>query len=155
MFDIRKLIQKCIFLYQKFAHIKKKSSTFASLNKKNNNMKQTTINIQIVKNLGNYESVRLGGEWSIEDEDPIQAYRLALGELNTIYEDLYHKEENTPKKVSENGKARQVVEFGTPLLQSICNRITKDRSITLDTIEKYYELTQDAKKTVLLAIKMR
>ena len=118
-------------------------------------MKQTTINIQIVKNLGNYESVRLGGEWSIEDEDPIQAYRLALGELNTIYEDLYHKEENTPKKVSENGKARQVVEFGTPLLQSICNRITKDRSITLDTIEKYYELTQDAKKTVLLAIKMK
>lgn len=113
-------------------------------------MKQTTINIQIVKNLGNYESVRLGGEWSIEDEDPIQAYRLALGELNTIYEDLY-----TPQKVSENGKARQVVEFGTPLLQSICNRITKDRSITLDTIEKYYELTQDAKKTVLLAIKMR
>lgn len=114
-------------------------------------MKQTTINIQIVKNLGNYESVRLGGEWSIEDEDPIQAYRLALGELNTIYEALYH----TPQKVSENGKARQVVEFGTPLLQSICNRITKDRSITLDTIEKYYELTQDAKKTVLLAIKMR
>ena len=143
------------FFVSKICTYQKKSSTFASLNKKNNNMKQTTINIQIVKNLGNYESVRLGGEWSVEDEDPIQAYRLALGELNTIYEDLYHKEENTPKKVSENGKARQVVEFGTPLLQSICNRITKDRSITLDTIEKYYELTQDAKKTVLLAIKMR
>ena len=86
-------------------------------------MKQTAIEIQITKNLGNYESVRLGGEWSIEDEDPSQAYRSALAQLNKVFDELY----NTKQKDAQNEKnvqnAKQVVEFGTPLLQSICNMI--------------------------------
>ena len=28
-------------------------------------MKAKTINVQIVKNLGNYETIRLGGEWEL------------------------------------------------------------------------------------------
>ena len=113
-------------------------------------MKQTAINIQITKNLGNYESVRIGGEWSIEDEDPSQAYRSALAQLNKVFDELYH----TKQKDAQNEK-KQVVEFGTPLLQSICNRIAEKADLTLEKIEQYYELTPEAKKTVLLAIKMR
>ena len=113
-------------------------------------MKQTTINAQITKNLGNYESVRLGGEWSIEDEDPSQAYRSALAQLNQVFDELYH-----PKKKDAQNEKKQVVEFGTPLLQSICNRIAEKDDLTLDTIEQYYDLTPEAKKTVLLAIEMR
>ena len=113
-------------------------------------MKQTTINAQITKNLGNYESVRLGGEWSIEDEDPSQAYRSALAQLNQVFEELYH-----PNKKDAQNEKKQVVEFGTPLLQSICNRIAEKDDLTLETIEQYYDLTPEAKKTVLLAIKMR
>ena len=113
-------------------------------------MKQTEINIQITKNLGNYESVRLGGEWSIEDEDPAQAYRSALAQLNQVFDELYQ-----PKKKDAQNEKKQVVEFGTPLLQSICNRIAEKDDLTLEKIEQYYELTPEAKKTVLLAIKMR
>lgn len=114
-------------------------------------MKQTTINVQITKNLGNYESVRLGGEWSIdESENPEKAYRDALAQLNQVFDELYHSKQ----KDAQNEK-KQVVEFGTPLLQSICNRIAEKEDITLDTIEQYYELTPEAKKIVMLAIKMR
>ena len=113
-------------------------------------MKQTEINIQITKNLGNYESVRLGGEWSIEDEDPAQAYRSALAQLNQVFDELYQ-----PKKKDAQNEKNQVVEFGTPLLQSICNRIAEKADLTLDKIEQYYDLTPEARKTVMIAIKMR
>ena len=113
-------------------------------------MKQTTINAQITKNLGNFESVRLGGEWSIEDEDPSQAYRSALAQLNQVFDELYH-----PKKKDAQNEKKQVVEFGTPLLQSICNRIAEKADLTLEKIEQYYELTPEAKKTVMIALKMR
>lgn len=113
-------------------------------------MKQTAINIQITKNLGNYESVRIGGEWSIEDEDHEQAYRSALAQLNQVFDELY----NSKHKDAQNEK-KQVVEFGTPLLQRICNRIAEKADLTLEKIEQYYDLTPEARKTVLLAIKMR
>lgn len=113
-------------------------------------MKQTTINIQITKNLGNYECIRIGGEWSIENEDPSQAYRNALDELEKVFVEMYHPQQKAPQN-----KKKQVVEFGTPLLQSICNRIVEKDDLTIEKIEQYYELTPDAKKTVMLAIKMR
>lgn len=114
-------------------------------------MKQTTINAQITKNLGNYESVRLGGEWSIdENENPAQAYRSAILQLNKVFDELYH-----PKQKDEQNEKKQVVEFGTPLLQNICNRIAEKADLTLDKIEQYYDLTPEAKKTIMIAIKMR
>ena len=119
-------------------------------------MKQTTINAQITKNLGNYESVRLGGEWSIEEsENPEQAYRNALEQLNQVFDELYHPKQNATQNENKVQNAKQVVEFGTPLLQSICNRIAEKADLTLDTIEQYYDLTPEAKKTVMIAIKMR
>lgn len=119
-------------------------------------MKQTTINAQITKNLGNYESVRLGGEWSIdENENPSQAYRSALAQLNQVFDELYHPKQNATKNEKQVQNAKQVVEFGTPLLQSICNRIAEKADLTLDMIEQYYDLTPEAKKTIMIAIKMR
>ena len=119
-------------------------------------MKQTTINAQITKNLGNYESVRLGGEWSIEEnENPEQAYRSALAQLNQVFDELYHPKQKEAQNEKNVQNAKQVVEFGTPLLQSICNRIAEKADLTLDKIEQYYDLTPEARKTVIIALKMR
>ena len=119
-------------------------------------MKQTTINAQITKNLGNYESVRLGGEWSIdESENPAQAYRNALEQLNQVFEELYHPKQNATQNEKNVQNAKPIVEFGTPLLQSICNRIAEKSDLTLETIEQYYDLTPEARKTIMIAIKMR
>ena len=118
-------------------------------------MKQTIINAQITKNLGNYESVRLGGEWSIDEGENIeQAYRDALLQLNKVFDELYHPKQNSTQNEKQQN-AKQVVEFGTPLLQSICNRIAERADLTLDKIEQYYDLTPEAKKTVMIALKMR
>ena len=119
-------------------------------------MKQTTINVQITKNLGNYESVRLGGEWSIdENENPEQVYRDALLQLNQVFDELYHPKQKDTQNEKQVQNAKQVVEFGTPLLQSICNRIEEKADLTLEKIEQYYDLTPEAKKTIMIAIKMR
>ena len=119
-------------------------------------MKQTIINAQITKNLGNFESVRLGGEWSIdENENPEQVYRDALLQLNQAFDELYHPKQNATQAEKQVQNAKQVVEFGTPLLQSICNRIAEKADLTLDMIEQYYDLTPEARKTIMLAIKMR
>ena len=119
-------------------------------------MKQTTINAQITKNLGNYESVRLGGEWSIDEgENPTQAYRNALAQLNQVFDELYHPKQKDTQSEKQVQNAKQVVEFGTPLLQSICNRIAEKADLTLEKIEQYYDLTPEARKTIMIAIKMR
>ena len=80
-------------------------------------MKQTSINVQITKNLGNYESIRLGGEWSIEEsENPAQVYSNALNELNNVYAQMFHVEqkeaENPQEKAVEVPKAEQKVVDG-------------------------------------------
>ena len=139
-----------ICTYQKKAVPLQRKTKNKTTTKNKNNMKQATINAQITKNLGNYESVRLGGEWSIEDEDPSQAYRSALAQLNQVFDELYH-----PKKKDAQNEKKQVVEFGTPLLQSICNRIAEKADHTLEKIEQYYDLTPEAKKTIMIALKMR
>lgn len=118
-------------------------------------MKQTTINVQITKNLGNYESVRLGGEWSLDEgEDATQAYTDALNELQTIYGKMFHVEQLQPKEQPKTD-GKQVVDFDTPILQSICSRVSKDKAVSMETIEKYYTLTDKARKVVEMAIKMR
>lgn len=53
-------------------------------------MKANTINLQVVINLGNYESCRLGGEWSVEDGETTQEAMLkAREELRQSFNQLY------------------------------------------------------------------
>ncbi len=128
-------------------------------------MKQTTINIQITRNLGNYESVRLGGEWSIENDEPAQAYRDALNELNGVYSKLFHVEQKAAEKPQEQAPkpqpkmvdGKQCISFkdDAGIVQSICRRVASDKAVTMETIEQYYILDDDARKVVELAIKMR
>lgn len=131
-------------------------------------MKQTMINIQITKNLGNYESIRLGGEWSVEGEDPVQAYRDALNELQSIYAQMFHVEQKAvekpqaqavevPKAEPKVVDGKQCISFkeNANIVQSICRRISADKAVTMGTIEQYYTLDEEARKVVELAIKMR
>ena len=152
-------------MHQNFG-VSEKSSTFATSNKKETkNMKQTTINVQITKNLGNYESIRLGGEWSIEDDDPAQAYRDALNELNGVYKQLFHVEQKVTEKPQEQAPkpqpkmvdGKQCISFkdDAGIVQSICRRVASDKAVTMETIGQYYVLDDEARKVVELAIKMR
>lgn len=143
-------------------------------------MKLTTINVQIVRNLGNYESVRLGGEWSVEKEKAADAFAAAEKELLAIAEQLHPRTPKAPltaqndaTKAPEQPKAkkqtaeevfppslgdedkREQVGFSTPLLQTIVNRIndaSKPKITSIDEITKFYRLSNKAEQVILAAI---
>lgn len=132
-------------------------------------MKAKTINIQIVKNLGNYESIRLGGEWELNGENLQDAIRAAVEEL----EQAWSKPKTTPQsepnpenvetpaavektpQIAENGKKLVRFKEEAAILQAIVKRLQSDKAVTLETVCKHYELDDDAYKCVEAAIKLR
>ena len=147
-------------------------------------MKAKTINVQIVKNLGNYETIRLGGEWELNGEDLQDAIRAAVEELENAWrkpakpetsqsaqeaktryitsdkpEDVESTaaEEKTPQNENSGKNSRELCRFKeeSALLQKIIKRVQKVKTLTLENVEQYYELDDDARKVIEAAIKLR
>lgn len=124
-------------------------------------MKAKTINVQIVKNCGNYESIRIGGEWELNGESVEQATQAALAELNAAWELCkkpapqvkIEQEAEQPKPAADG---RQVVEFrkDNELLQKIVKRVQKT-DVTMARLLELYAFDEDAQKCVEAAIKLR
>ena len=53
---------------------------------------------------------------------------------------------------NEEKAAKRLVEFGSPLLQKIVDRVIADKSVTMDVIASHYDLTDDARKVIQAAI---
>ena len=53
---------------------------------------------------------------------------------------------------NEEKAAKRLVEFGSPLLQKIVDRVMADKSVTMDVIASHYDLTEDARKVIEAAI---
>lgn len=124
-------------------------------------MKAKTINVQIVKNCGNYESIRIGGEWELNGESVEQATQAALAELNAAWElckkpapQVKTEQEAEQPKPAADG--RQVVEFrkDNELLQKIVKRVQKT-DVTMARLLELYAFDEDAQKCVEAAIKLR
>lgn len=124
-------------------------------------MKAKTINVQIVKNCGNYESIRIGGEWELNGESVEQATQAALAELNAAWElckkpapQVKTEQEAEQPKPATDG--RQVVEFrkDNELLQKIVKRVQKT-DVTMERLLELYAFDEDAQKCVETAIKLR
>lgn len=154
-------------------------------NQRDETMKAKTINVQIVKNLGNYETIRLGGEWELNGENLQDAIRAAVEELEQAWskpkaapQSATNPErvetpapvEKTPQNykyerqskdqmleyiAEENGK--KIVRFKeeAKILQAIVNRVRTDKTVTLEIIEEHYMLDDDARKCIEAAIKLR
>lgn len=122
-------------------------------------MKAKTINVQIVKNCGNYESIRIGGEWELNGESVEQATQAALEELNAAWE-LCKKPapqvKSEQEKQTQAADGRQIVTFkdDNELLQKIVKRVQKTK-ITIDEVLKHYALDDEAQRCVEAAIKLR
>lgn len=124
-------------------------------------MKLTKIEVSCTFNAGNYESVKLGGEWEIESQEEIggamqNAMNAIRGEWERIKAEKVESttpQEKTPQtqeKAANSGKT--LVEFGSPLLQKIVDRIMADKSVTLEVITTHYDLTDDARKVIEAAL---
>ena len=94
-------------------------------------MKLTKIEVSCTFNAGNYESVKLGGE----------AQKVETSATT----------EKAPQN-EEKAASKRLVEFGSPLLQKIVDRVMTDKSVTMEVITDHYDLTEDARKVIEAAI---
>ena len=117
-------------------------------------MKLTKIEVSCTFNAGNYESVKLGGEWEIESTEEIgNAMQNAMNAIRGEWEHIKAaKVESNTQQVKAAKSEKKPVEFGSPLLQKIVDRIMADKSVTLDVITTHYDLTDDARKVIEAAL---
>ena len=122
-------------------------------------MKLTKIEVSCTFNAGNYESVKLGGEWEItESETLTDAIKAATAAIRAEWERLKAQKVETPATVEkapqneEKAVNKRLVEFGSPLLQKIVDRVMVDKSVTMEVIASHYDLTEDARKVIEAAI---
>lgn len=126
-------------------------------------MKLTKIEVSCTFNAGNYESVKLGGEWEItESETLTDAIQAATAAIRAEWERIKAAkvesttpQEKTPQNEEKSAKSgKTMVEFGSPLLQKIVDRIMADKSVTLEVITAHYDLTDDARKVIEAALRL-
>ena len=124
-------------------------------------MKLTKIEVSCTFNAGNYESVKLGGEWEItESETLTDALQAATNAIRAEWERMKAQKVETPattEKAPQNEEKavnKRLVEFGSPLLQKIVDRVMADKSVTMEVIASHYDLTEDARKVIEAAIRL-
>ena len=122
-------------------------------------MKLTKVEVSCTFNAGNYESVKLGGEWELtESETMTDALQAATNAIRAEWERMKAQKVETPattEKAPQNEEKaanKRLVEFGSPLLQKIVDRVMADKSVTMEVITDHYELTDDARKVIEAAI---
>ena len=121
-------------------------------------MKLTKVEVSCTFNAGNYESVKLGGEWEItESETLTDAIQAATNAIRAEWERMKAQKVETQKTTekatkNEEKSEKRLVEFGSPLLQKIVDRVMADKSVTMDIIASHYDLTEDARKVIEAAI---
>lgn len=123
-------------------------------------MKLTKVEVSCTFNAGNYESVKLGGEWEItESETLTDALQSATNAIRAEWERIKAQKVEThteTEKAPQNEEKAQkrLVEFGSPLLQKIVDRVMSDKSVTMEVITDHYDLTDDARKVIEAAIRL-
>ena len=124
-------------------------------------MKLTKIEVSCTFNAGNYESVKLGGEWEItESETLTDAIQAATNAIRAEWERMKAQKVEIPaavEKAPQNEEKvinKRLVEFGSPLLQKIVDRVIADKSVTMEVIASHYDLTDDARKVIEAAIRL-
>lgn len=122
-------------------------------------MKLTKIEVSCTFNAGNYESVKLGGEWEItESETLTDALQEAMNAIRAEWERMKAPKVEIPTAVEkatqneEKAVNKRLVEFGSPLLQKIVDRVMTDKSVTMEVITDHYDLTDDARKVIQSAL---
>ena len=122
-------------------------------------MKLTKVEVSCTFNAGNYESVKLGGEWEItESETLTDALQAATSAIRAEWERMKAQKVETTATAEkapqneEKAASKRIVEFGSPLLQKIVDRVMADKSVTMDVIASHYDLADDARKVIEAAI---
>ena len=98
-------------------------------------MKPTEITMQIVKNLGNYETCRLEATFTLDDNDDlIQAFVTARQQLETAFAKAYKKQKEPEKRKDLN--------LTSPEFDRVCKALGEGRT-DVEELKKFFVLSYD------------
>ena len=99
-------------------------------------MKPTEITMQIVKNLGNYETCRLEATFTLDEGDDLEtAFKSARRQLETAYKTAYGIKTEKPEKLEVGVNSQE--------FERICKALYIGRT-DLKELEKYYTFDSHA-----------
>ena len=100
-------------------------------------MKPTEITMQIVKNLGNYETCRLEATFTLDDKDDLtQAFVTARQQLETAFSKAYGKQkEKQPEK-------RKELNLTSPEFERVCKALGEGRT-DMKELKKFFIIEKE------------
>ena len=99
-------------------------------------MKAKEITMQIVKNLGNYETVRFEVTYSLNDTNVSKAFEEAHSELENAYTKIYKTKQEVPKET------REELTLTHPKFKGVCKALFEGDA-DLKRVEKHFLLTKE------------
>lgn len=121
-----------------------------------------TINVQQTFNTGNYTSIRFGGDFElVEGEDLTTATEQAKAAIAQMYAQWQQQVQaqvqgSAPKAQEPSATGKPLVNYGDKVYKGIIKRIqdTTKEKVTMETIEAHYQLSDTARNSIDLAIKL-
>ena len=111
-----------------------------------NNLKPLTITFQIVKNLGNFETVRFGIEYELNGTPPAEAFRQAEIEVENAYNELKKTCKNSENVNGENlensNKIKKDLEVDSTEFKKLQTAL-KQGIINMNEINEHYNLSKE------------
>ena len=95
-------------------------------------MKPTEITMQIVKNLGNYETCRLEATYTLDDNDDLtKSFIKARKDLETAFAKAYEKQKEPEK--------RKPLTLTSPEFDRVCKALAEGRT-DVEELKKFFVL---------------
>ena len=103
-------------------------------------MKPTEITMQIVKNLGNYETCRLEATFTLDENDDLtQAFVTARKQLETAFEKAYEKPKEPKEKQPEK---RKPLTLTSPEFDRVCKALAEGRT-DVEELKKFFIIEKE------------
>ena len=106
-------------------------------------MKATEISLQVVKNMGNFESVRASITYAIDGEDTLTALTRAKKDIDPAFNKLYEK-----RGIPAVSMQKEPLTEDSPIF----NRLKKglrSGELTLEQIFGWYEVSEEIERILL------
>ena len=106
-------------------------------------MKPTEITMQIVKNLGNYETCRLEATYTLDENDDLtQAFVTARKQLETAFAKAYEKPKEQKEKQPEKLKPLTPLTFKSPEFERVCKALYEGR-MDMEELKKFFIIEKE------------
>lgn len=113
-------------------------------------MKAVTINVQIVRNLGNYETIRLGGEWSTDGESAADCIKKARKELDDVFNQMYRHQNNAPQATEAPQRPKRIETLTTAHKKfEAVKQALKQGRVTIEELPKFYNFDEKTKQLLI------